>query len=120
MTVRPRDVQRGAAALRILLRVSIMSEDRAMTTSTPQPEINSLYDKLNEARSKTWAEANDAHMRTRRIAEETSSDPSASELIGLAAIEAVIQLTEQVHYLTVATREHTAALERARDSSQQP
>ena len=120
MTVRPRDVQRGAADLQIMLRVSIMSEDRAMTTSTPQPEINSLYDKLNEARSKTWAEANDAHMRTRRIAEETSSDPSASELIGLTAIEAVIQLTEQVHYLTVATREHTAALERARDSSQQP
>ena len=120
MTVRPRDVQRGAADLQIMLRVSIMSEDRAMTTSTPQPEINSLYDKLNEARSKTWAEANDAHMRTRRTAEETSSDPSASELIGLAAIEAVIQLTEQVHYLTVATREHTAALERARDSSQQP
>ena len=64
-----------------------------MTTSTPEPEINGLYDKLNEARGKAWAEANDAHMRTRRIAEETDSDPSASELIGLAAIEAVIQLT---------------------------
>ncbi|RDH75274.1 hypothetical protein DVS77_26595 [Mycolicibacterium moriokaense] len=97
-----------------------MSKDRAMTTSTPQPEINSLYDRLNEARNKAWAEANDAHARTRRIAEETGSDPSASELIGLAAIEAVIQLTAQVHYLTVATREHTAALDRARDSSQQP
>ena len=49
-----------------------------------------------------------------------SSVEEARELIGLAAIEAVIQLTAQVHYLTVATREHTAALERARDSSQQP
>lgn len=100
------------AAVRLVARVRAVVEDRAMATSTPQPDINSLYERLKEARNRTWAEANDAHMRTLRIAEETSSDPSARELIGLAAIEAIIELTAQVHHLTVATCTHTDALER--------
>lgn len=105
--------------MRILLRVSIVVHDHAMTISIPEPDIRALVAELDTARSKAAADAHEAHARSMGCAPETSFDPPASELIGLTTAAAVIELTAQVHHLTVATREHTAALERARRRSQQ-
>lgn len=75
-----------------------------MTASTPQPEIDGLHDRLNEARKAAYAD---------------TGEPSVRELTAFAAIAAVIELTGQIHHLTVATREHTAELQQARWRSQQ-
>lgn len=90
-----------------------------MTTSTPEPDIRALVADLDTARSKAYADANEAHMRSLGCAPETSPHPPAWQSIGLTAIAAVIELTAQVHHLTVAVREHTTELEQARWRTQQ-
>ena len=90
-----------------------------MTTSTPQPDIRKLDAALEKARKGARDDAHEAHSRALGHPPESTPDPPASELIGLAAVEAVIGLTAQVHHLTVAVREHTAELEQARWRTQQ-
>lgn len=76
-------------------------------TATPQPEIDGLQDRLNEARKAAYAGA-------------AGPEPSVAELTAFAAIAAVIELTGQIHHLTLATREQTAELQRqARSRSEQ-
>lgn len=65
--------------------------------NTPDPDIDGLHDRLNEARLKAHGEA---------------APPPVEQLTAFAAIAALITLTEQIHHLTLATREHTAQLER--------
>lgn len=70
-------------------------------THTPAPGIDNLYDMLNAARQK-------AHEESPALL------PAAEHLTAFAAIQTLIELTQQVHHLTLATREHNAELERAR------
>lgn len=66
-------------------------------TATPQPEIEGLHDRLNEAR---------------KAAYDGSARRTVAELAAFAAIAAAIELTGQIHHLTLATREHTAELQK--------
>lgn len=66
--------------------------------ATPQPDIDGLNDRLNRARKAAYDDA-------------PGPAPTARELTAFAAIAAVIELTEQIHHLTMATREHTAELQ---------
>lgn len=90
-----------------------------MTTSTPEPDIRALVAALDKALKGARDDAHEAHSRALGYPPESTPDPPASEMIGLAAVAAVIELTAQVHHLTVAVREHTAELEQARWRTQQ-
>jgi len=75
-----------------------------MTNKPRYPDLDSILNQLTEARRRAYEIADDTGQR----------DPSADQLTAFAAITALTELTEQLHHLTLATRDHTAELERAR------